>query len=98
MVPDDLLKSLLSSLSVLTERAGERGLTLNVSLCDAQEVVDLKQRVSDLEAEREQLVKRVNAAEFQARCDSIICLRVVDFARDNGLRIPRSLYDGLDKF
>lgn len=92
------LSSLLLALSQLVDRAGEGGFNVNVSLCDAKEVMELKQQLVDLEKENAALLQRVNAAEFQARCDSVICMRVVDFARDNGLKIPRKLYDGLDSF
>jgi len=92
------LSSLLLALSQLVDRAGEGGFNVNVSLCDAKEVVELKQQLNDLRQENETLLRRVNAAEFQARCDSVICMRVIDFCRDNGIKIPRKLYDGLDSF
>lgn len=90
--------SLLPTLSALLDRVGEGGINVNVALCDAQEVLDLRSRVADLEAANADLLARVNSAEFRARCDSIICMRVVDYARDNGLKIPRKLYDGLGVF
>lgn len=90
--------SLLPTLSALLDRVGEGGLNVNVALCDAQEVLDLKARVADLEAANADLLTRCNAAEFRSRCDAIVCMRVVDFARDSGLKIPRKLYDGLGAF
>lgn len=92
------LSSLLPALSALLDRVGERGVNVNVALCDAQEVLDLKVRVAELESANADLLTRCNAAEFRSRCDAIVCMRVIDFARDNGLKIPRKLYDGLGAF
>lgn len=96
MSPD--YSSLIPLLSSLIERVGDSGLHVNVSLTDSQEILDLRQQIQDLQSANSDLIARCNRAEFLARCDSVICMRVVDYARDHGLRIPRKLYDGLDSF
>lgn len=87
------------ALSRVLDRVGE-GLPINlsVSVSDANEVTALKARVAELEKENDALLVRTNRAEFSHRCDAIICMRVVDWCREQGIRIPRELYKGLNSF
>lgn len=96
---DSGLYELSLALSNLLDRVGD-GLPINlaVSVSDADEVVSLRARIRELEKENETLIARANRAEFSRRCDAIVCMRVVDWCRENGIVIPRSLYKGLNSF
>lgn len=93
------LSDLSSALSKLLDRVGEgQPIKLSVALSDAEEVASLKAEIYDLRQQLAALDASLKRAEFTARCNSIICMRVVDWCRENRIQIPRSLYKGLDEF
>ena len=92
------LDELIPALSEALGRLGSGPLNINVSLCDAEIVADLKARIADLEREREEMLVRYNRAELLARSNSLVCMRVVDWCRENGIKIPRRIYEGIDMF
>lgn len=98
-MPDYGFSELSSALSKLLDRVGEgQPLKLSVSVSDAEEVVALKSEIYDLRQQLSSLDASLKRAEFTARCNSIICMRVVDWCRENRIAVPRSLYKGLDEF
>lgn len=98
-MPDSGFSDLSSALSKLLDRVGEgQPLKLSVSVSDADEVAAFKAEIYDLHQQLATLDASLKRAEFTARCNSIICMRVVDWCRENRIQIPRSLYKGLDEF
>lgn len=96
---DSGLYELSLALSRFLDRVGGgEPLSLSVSLSDANEVSELRARVAALQDALDAKDAAFRRAEFTARCNSIVCLRVVDWCRENGIIIPRSLYKGLDEF
>lgn len=83
--------SLIPSLSRLIDRVGEGELRVSLAVTDAQEVLELRNRILDLEAENARLSESVRSLEYQYRCECLINMELVDLCRDNGIKIRRPL-------
>lgn len=85
--------ALALALSRLLDRVGEGPLNLAVSVCDAQEVQELKQRVAELQDELERTKVRLNRAEYLHRCEVIINAELCDICRQHGIKVRPSMFD-----
>lgn len=70
---------------------GPLPLKLEVSLTPSDEVQQLRQQVSDITSRLSELEAQFNRTEYLYRCETIINLRLQDFCREHGLKVPRHL-------
>lgn len=84
-------KELSVLLCSFLEKCVEGDLRLSVTFTDSAEVLELKDQIRVLEASRADLQRRCNAAEFEVGNSTVRFLRLYDYCRDNGIRIPKSL-------
>lgn len=66
-------------------------LRVDVSLTPSDEVQQLRQQVSDITLRLSELETQFNRTEYLYRCETIINLRLQDFCREHGLKVPRQL-------
>lgn len=83
--------SLVPALSRLLDKAGEGSLQVNLSVTDSQEVLDLRDQITQLHAEIAQLKERNRSLEYDYRCEVVINMELVDLCRNNGIKIRRPL-------
>lgn len=84
--------SLVPALSKLIEGVGNAPIRLSVSLCDAEEIKEYKDRITELECELERLRANFNRSEYLFRCESLYNARLLDFIREHGLNVPSTLF------
>lgn len=84
--------ALIPALSKLLEGVGTSPIRLSVSLCDAEEIKEYKDRVEKLVRENAKLREDYNRAEYLFRCETLYNTRLLDFIRDHGLNVPASLF------
>lgn len=70
---------------------GPLPLRVDVSLTPSDEVQQLRQQVSDITLRLSELETQFNRTEYLYRCETIINLRLQDFCREHGLKVPRHL-------
>lgn len=70
---------------------GPLPLKLEVSLTPSDEVQQLRRQLSDITSRLSELEVQFNRAEYLYRCETIINLRLQDFCREHGLKVPRHL-------
>lgn len=66
-------------------------LKVEVSLTPSDEVQQLRTRVDELSAAVQELKVQFDRTEYLYRCETIINLRLQDFCREHGLKVPRHL-------
>lgn len=91
---DSVYSELSLALSQLIGRVGD-GLPINlaVSVCDAQEVVDLKQQIETLQSRLNQAEEQLNRAEYLYRCEVIVNTELCDLCRSHGIKIRPSMFN-----
>ena len=70
---------------------GPLPLKLEVTVTSSDEVQDLRRQLSDLASQLQDLKDQVNRVEYLYRCETIINLKLTDYCRAHGLKIPRHL-------
>lgn len=70
---------------------GPLPLRLEVSLTPSDEVQQLRQQLSDISLRLAELESQFNRTEYLYRCETIINLRLQDYCREHGLKVPRHL-------
>lgn len=66
---------------------------LDITLTTSDEVMALRQQVSDLTSQLQDLRAQLNRAEYLFRCETIINTRLADLCRAQRVAVPKSLYD-----
>lgn len=91
---DSVYSELSLALSQLIGRVGD-GLPINlaVSVCDAQEVTDLKQQVSDLTAELARREEQLNRTEYLYRCEVLVNAELCDLCKRHGVKVRPSMFN-----
>lgn len=84
---------LVSALIQMLDRVGQEPLNLAVSVCDAQEVQELKQQVEKLQDELKQMKVRFNRVEYLYRCEVTVNSELCDLCRQHGIRIRPSMFN-----
>ncbi len=79
-------------LPVIFSGQGE-SLKLDITLTTSDEVLALRQQVSDLTSQIQELRAQLNRAEYLYRCETVINTRLVDLCRDHSVPVPKQLYD-----
>lgn len=95
---DSAFSELSSALSQLIGRVGD-GLPINlsVSVCDAQEVLDLKQQIEALQSRLSKTEEELNRAEYLYRCEVIVNTELCDLCRSHGIKIRPSMFNRLNR-
>lgn len=86
---DALLVPVLSS---LLERIGTSPIRLDVCLSDPDEIARLKEQISTLELYLRLCQEKCDRVENLYAHESAVNNRLLDFIRDNGLTVPKSLF------
>ncbi len=66
-----------------------------MSLTAADEVIAMREQIRSLEAEIERLRGLSNRAEYLFACESSLNNQLIDFCRDNGVKVPSRFFKGL---
>lgn len=85
--------SLIPSLSRLIDRVGEGELRVSLAVTDAQEVLELRDRILDLEAENARLSESVRSLEYQYRCEVVVNMELTDLLRAHKIKFRSALKD-----
>lgn len=88
----DSLSSLLPSLVDALTKLGSSPIKLDVSLSDPEEVSRLKEQISSLEAALLMYETKCTRIERLYTHESAINNRLLDYIRDNGLTVPKSIF------
>lgn len=68
-------------------------LKLDITLTTSDEVLALRQHVSELTSQLQDVRAQLNRAEYLYRCETVINTRLVDLCRSQGVVVPKQLYD-----
>jgi len=75
---------------------GGAPLRLEVSVTPSDEVQRLRQDAADLRRQLDDLQARYNRVEYLYRCETLINFQLADLCKENGVKVPRRLYDRPD--
>ena len=88
----DQINQLVPVLSALFERMGASPIKLDVCLSDPEEVSRLKEQISCLEGALVMYEEKCSRIEQLYTRESAINNRLLDYIRDNGLTVPKSIF------
>lgn len=83
------------SAPLLVSLSGQGGLPLklDITLTASDEVMQLRQQVSDLASQVETLQAQLHRAEYLFRCETIINQKLVDHCKAHRVPVPKALFE-----